>query len=760
DLHWADPGTLEFIDHLLDWSRGVPLLIVTLARPELLEKRPDWASSRRNFASIALDPLPEPTMRELLQGLAPGLPKEPVGLIVQRADGVPLYAVETVRMLVADGKLKLSEEDGTYHPTTDLTELAVPETLAALIAARLDGLDPTERKLVSDAAVLGQSFTIAALASVAGVPDTELHPLLRTLIRRDILALALDPRSPERGQYAFVQALIREVAYNTLARRDRRSRHIAAARYLESIENEELSGAVAGHLLAARSLSAPGPEADAVAAQARIALRAAAERAIALGAHVQAVAFIEQALTVTDDSAGRAELLERAGTSASHAGQHERAEVFLRQALHLRRELGDPAQILDTISRLADALLTGFRVEAARTLLEDAIPAASRLASASEIRIHIHMARAMFMASDPVSAVNIGGLALEAADRADMLPELASAMVTKGGGMSDLGRGHEGLALMRAGWELARASSLSVTAVRAIGNIAAAQISRDPRDAVHAARLGLAEAERVSLDSMTPVLLINGVEAAVWTGEWTWATEQIERALDRDVDRLDRVWLTRALLRIRAWQGHSIKEDLDATTEWTRDLADPQTQSNLHAVRSVAALASDELQTAVAEAFSAAGLSPMEAPSSMGIGARAALWLRDADVARKALVAMQATNTHGPAISIQEQVITAGLAALDDRSSDALSSYREALRRWRELGVPVHEALAGLDMAILLDPDIPEVQAAAAESRKILQGLGAGPFLDRLDRALARTIPTEKVRHTSGLSPELAETPG
>ncbi|MEO5704022.1 MAG: adenylate/guanylate cyclase domain-containing protein, partial [Candidatus Limnocylindrales bacterium] len=205
DLHWADPGTLAFIEHLLDWSRGVPLFIVTLARPELLDKRPDWASSRRNFGSIALDPLPEPMMRELLEGLAPGLPKEPVGLIVQRADGVPLYAVETVRMLVADGKLELSEADGTYHPTADLTELAVPETLAALIAARLDGLSPTERKLVSDAAVLGQSFTLAALASVAGVPDIELHLLLQTLIRREILVLAVDPRSPERGQYAFVQ---------------------------------------------------------------------------------------------------------------------------------------------------------------------------------------------------------------------------------------------------------------------------------------------------------------------------------------------------------------------------------------------------------------------------------------------------------------------------------------------------------------------------------------------------------------------------
>jgi len=139
DLHWADVGTFDFIDHLLEWSRSIPLYIVTLARPELLDRRPGWEAGRRNFTSLYLEALPEDAMRALLAGLVPGLPESAARAVVARAEGIPMYAVETVRMLVAEGKLSASG-DGTYVPTGDLATLAVPETLTALIAARLDGL--------------------------------------------------------------------------------------------------------------------------------------------------------------------------------------------------------------------------------------------------------------------------------------------------------------------------------------------------------------------------------------------------------------------------------------------------------------------------------------------------------------------------------------------------------------------------------------------------------------------------------------------
>ena len=210
-------------------------------------------------------------MHELLAGLVPGLPLPAARSIIARADGIPLYAVETVRMLVSDGRLR--EADGHYEPVGDLGELAVPETLQALIAARLDGLDPADRTLLQDAAVLGHSFTLEGLAAVSGEEPVRLQARLRDLAKSELITQEIDPRSPERGMYGFVQALIREVAYGTLAKRDRRSRHLAAARFFESLGEDELAGALAGHYIAAWQSAPDGPEGDAVAVQARLALR-------------------------------------------------------------------------------------------------------------------------------------------------------------------------------------------------------------------------------------------------------------------------------------------------------------------------------------------------------------------------------------------------------------------------------------------------------------------------------------------------------
>ncbi len=249
-------------------------------------------------------------MKDLLDGLVPGLATKVSRAIVARAEGIPLYAVETIRMLASEGRLR--EDDGVYRPVGELDTISVPETLQGLISARLDALDATDRSLLLDAAVLGQAFTVPGLASVSGLGDDAIEPRLRSLVRRELLTLEADPRSPERGQYAFMQSLIREVAYNTLARADRKTRHLAAARYIEALGDDELAGVLAGHYLSAYRSAPEGSEAQALAAQARVALRAAADRAVALGSYRQAAGFLRLALDVTDDPADRAALWERA----------------------------------------------------------------------------------------------------------------------------------------------------------------------------------------------------------------------------------------------------------------------------------------------------------------------------------------------------------------------------------------------------------------------------------------------------------------
>ncbi len=733
DLQWADPGLLGFIDSLLEWSRSVPIYVLTLARPELLERRPDWGAGKRSFTSIFLETLPPAAMRALLEGLVPGLPLAAVRAIVERADGVPLYAVETVRMLLTDGRLAL--EGDVYRPVGDLTTLAVPETLTALIASRLDGLEPADRSLLCDAAVLGGSFTLVGLAAVSGIDAVELEPRLRALVRRELLALQTDPRSPERGQYAFVQALIREVAYNTLARRDRKVRHLAAARFFESLRSDELAGALAGHYLAAHRNAPEGAEADGVAAQARIALRAAAERASALGSPDQALTFLDQALTVTTDSGERAELLERAGEAASAAGRHEAAERHLRQAIAAQRELGDRTATTAATAALGRALLSAWRTTEALALLEPAADEFADLAAdPAGIALGGQLARAYFLRGNNRRAIQVADKVLEAAEHADLAAIVADTLVTKGTALAYLGRPIEGLGALAAG-ELADAHGLAAT--RGYGNRSGIEGGRDPRAALETARSGLALARRLGRRHHIAILLTNGADSAFRTGDWPWALAELEAALAEEFEALERTIFLGADVGFRAFRGEPVADQLDEITRLVGDSDDPQVLTIVASSDASVAFASGRLGDARTAWLRTAELSPGSLVATLPQVARAALWAGDAAAARNDLAALDASGVHGPAVEADRRTIRAGIAALEGRPADAVPLYREALRGWRDLGLAWDEALCAIDMATLLDPADPEVRTAADAAREILVRLGAAPFLARLDAALA-----------------------
>ena len=212
-------------------------------------------------------------------------------------------------MLLDQGVLR--ERDGRYHLDGDLGPLAIPETMAGLLGSRLDGLTEPERMLVGHAAVLGHSFTVRALAAATSHSAEHLGPTLDALVRKEIFDLDEDPRSPERGQYRFVQGLIREVAYERLAKRDRLARHLAAAGYFEELDDPELAGIVTTHYLEAHRLSPEGAERDAIAAKARATLLDAATRSRELHAYAGEQRFLEQALAFAADPADERRILAR-----------------------------------------------------------------------------------------------------------------------------------------------------------------------------------------------------------------------------------------------------------------------------------------------------------------------------------------------------------------------------------------------------------------------------------------------------------------
>ena len=172
---------------------------------------------------------------------------------------MPLYAVETVRMLLDRGLL--AQDGNRYVVTGDIEELEVPETLHALAAARLDGLTPAERSVLQDAAVYGHSFTPAGVAALGSRGEEEVRGILQGLVAKQIVAFNDDRLSSERGQYHFLQGLLRTTAYGTLSRRDRKSRHLAVARHLQEAWGDEAPELA--EVLAAHFLDAAGAEPDA-----------------------------------------------------------------------------------------------------------------------------------------------------------------------------------------------------------------------------------------------------------------------------------------------------------------------------------------------------------------------------------------------------------------------------------------------------------------------------------------------------------------
>ncbi len=731
DLHWADPGLLDFIDHMLEWSTGVPILIVTLARPELLERRPAWGAGRRNFVALHLDPLSDEAVGEMLGGLVTGLPPQAAEIIIRRADGIPLYAVETVRMLVADDRL--AERDGAYVPVGDLTQLAVPETLHALIAARLDALDPSDRALLQNAAVLGQSFTPTGLAAVAAADPSDLEQRLRGLVRREILVQQVDPRSPERGQYSFVQALVREVAYSTLAKRDRRDRHLAAARHFESLGDDELVGALAAHYLAAFEASTPGPEADAVGGQARIALRAAAERAAALGSHEQAVTFLDQALQVTTDPGEQADLLIRTGEAASAAGRHTRAQELLRDAIERKREAGDRPGAAAATAALGRAFLESYRSDEALALLEPAVVEFEDLAeSPAGIAMRAQLARGYFFHGDAVAAIRIADQVLTSSEREDLVALTADTLITKGTSLAEIGRVLEGRGAIQAGAEIAERSGWTRITLRGRVNLTYILALRDPRQAMTIAKAGFEEAQRIGIRSLQSTLHQNAADSGIRVGEWDWALGIIEPLLATDLELEDRSSLETVLLTIRALRGEVTEAELSAHEGALEGNSDRQLGVGRRLPRVYADAAAGRWDDIEQRCLELVSFDRLGGTAHLLLAGRVAVWRRDPSALARLIDLHEGLRVHGQAISVERVAMRAGLAALEGRTTDAHTGYRDALDGWRDLGLVWDEALTGLEMATVLERGRLDVAAAIERSRELLEPLRARPFLERL----------------------------
>ncbi|HSK92929.1 MAG TPA: adenylate/guanylate cyclase domain-containing protein [Candidatus Angelobacter sp.] len=734
DLQWADAGLLDFIDHLLDWTRGLPIMVVTLARPELFDRRPDWGAGSRQLTALALEPLADEDMRQLLEGLVPGLPADALAAILGRAEGVPLYAVEMVRGLLADQRIERRGE--AYVPCGDLAELRVPDSLRALIASRLDTLDPADRNLLQDASVLGQVFRAEALAAVLEVPAAELEPRLRDLARRELLDVERDPMSPELGQYKFVQSLIREVAYGTLSRRDRRARHLAVARHYEAIGDDELAGALASHYLSAHEASEPGPEADAVAGQARIAAAAAAERAQALGSPEQAMRHLEQAIRLATDPVERAGLQARAATAAAAAAID--AVPLATAVIETYEELGDAEAATGARIQLGRIHLDASRLTAATEVLRPALADATAAGNRSQIAAaSASLARGLMRLGEPEAAIAAADEALLIAERDDLEADLAEALGNKGAAMHMVGRRREAAALLRASLEVAQRVGLSSMEVRVRNNLATALDDDDPAGANKIILEAIEIARRIGDRSMLNWLIGNSAEEVVargsgWDEQYALLVEGLEHAPLSE----DRLRMIASMALFESMWGMDASERRDELLALAPDSADDESIFVRNVGLADIAFGIEDFDDVhrCTEALRPMQVQALDVPARRQL--LAAVWGGREHRIREAAAWIDNLPGWGARRQALRTHAAAAIAALDGRRADALNGFRDAQRRMLALEERFTAALAAIE-ALHLAPHDAEVRSWVSDARPLLAELRATPVLQRADALLA-----------------------
>jgi tetratricopeptide (TPR) repeat protein len=743
DLQWADDGLLDFIDHIMEWSRDRPIYIISLARPELLDRRTDWGAGRRNFTSLVLEPLEPEQMRELLAGLVPGLPAPVIERVLERAEGIPLYAVETVRMLLSEGLVAM--EGGVYRPTGDLSELSVPASLHALIASRLDGLDPMDRSLLQAASVIGKTFSVDGLSAVSGQAPDEVVTRLRALVRREMLTLDVDPRSPEQGQYGFVQGLIREVAYGTLAKRDRRRLHVAAARYFEALDDEGIAGALAEHYVAAYKAQPDGPEGNAVGAQARVALRAAAERAKSLGSFLQATRFLEMALEVTTDPAEEAQLHTAAGDAGLYAGLVEEPMAHMTRALELARAGTDRRQLMSAIVWYALAFSANGRIAEGAEILEPARDEYRDLADTREyVKLAAELARSYLLLGRPEDAIRLVDEIVPIAERLELTRETIELLVTRGPALATIGRIQEAIVTLVGAVAASSSNGLPDVELRARVNLSFAAAGEDPPLAYRVAREGVELTRHLGMRGYAYYMLGNAAELAMRMGDWDWAVPELEEAVAATEN--DRAAVMR-LAEIRGLRGADVNDVLQRLTDWAAETTEVQAQASVGEVRALLAFANGNDREALEGARQAYEVNIAPDASAPQTAVRAAARLRDAAAVEHAIRAIDGQS--GRVAGVIRREGEAALAALDGRRGDALAGFTDAIRRWRDLGLELEAAVCALNLVSTLGGSEPEVRAAAEDAGELFERLGAKPFAERLDAALRSSPPVPDSRSGS-----------
>ena len=526
DLQWADEGMLEFVDELAELVESVPLLVVCCARPELLERRPDWGGGKRNALTVSLGPLSRAETEKLVESLLGRDPADDVlrASVVERAAGNPLYAEEFVRMQASGGA------------TSEL-----PDSVLGIVAARVDLLPPAEKELLRDAAVMGTVVWSDGLRAVSGRDgDEDVGGLLRSLGRKEFLRRERQSAVAGATQHAFVHGLVRDAVYAQLPRPDRVERHVRVARWIETLpedRREDRSELLAHHYVQAIELSrSAGLDAAELQPAAAAALREAGLRAFAVGAPPACVRALRAAASWSDGGLD-AQALRVLGKALVFTEQSGREELLRAFELFLGEgSKGGAAAVAVDIAhsfwQQGDGL--GAAEWAARgvELIEGEPP------SRDHAHVLAQVARLEMLAGRTERAAELADRAIEVATSIGAEAARASALITKATSRANAGD----YETVREDLEEARrlTTEYDPTEVsRAYVNLSSILLDfGDLADAIAVAREGLAHNVRAGTAGGTGGFALGNLcEGCFFAGQW----EEAEAIANAELERAEKV---------------------------------------------------------------------------------------------------------------------------------------------------------------------------------------------------------------------------
>ncbi len=750
DMHCADDGLLDFVEYLLDWSAGHRIFILTLARPELSERRPGWAARHRGATAMSLEPLGDAAMEELIDAVAT-LPIAAKRRIISHAEGIPLYAIETVRALADRGVLV--ERDGALVLAGELGELDVPPSLISLLGARLDALGSDERELVRSVSVFGGNFPLAAVQALSGTPAETAEAVLADLVRKQVLTVRADPHSPDRGQYRFSQTLLRTVAYETLSKRERKSRHLAAAHYLSHAfanEGEDVAEVLAAHYLQAYRSAADDSDATQLRVEAIAALRRGAQRAAAVGAPQTAERAYRTAIDLAAGDEQRIDLLRAAGEMALVDGRYEDSlELF-----------GDAAARLRDLRREQDAARLGWKIGHALRRVGRAAEAIdvmrrglSVLGSDSRdddaAQINVELGVALLAAGRLREAPEPLERALELAQALELPHVLAGALTYKAQLCVVLGRATEARILFDGAIELCRRDELTDRLIVVQLNSGDFLRRFDLPGAAERTSDALAAARRAGSRIYESVAAANLMRVWEHAGAWDDVERLGVELLDAARERPGAEALHLELVLLAASRGdlRGAREHLAGMAGWRHSEAAEEhwtyaaCEATIALAGGDAAGALDLLAGTMGEIISVEGVSGQASRIGFPVAIEAAVTLGRTEEAAE-LLALLSSRPPGHVPPFLRAQLARGeglLAATDADRETAEARFRAAVEELSALGYPYWVAQARTDLAALLIDDHrgAEARVLLDDAIALLKDLRAAPALARAEELLA-----------------------